>query len=196
MDSAIFEIFKQYTRRYVKLTDEELDRIESVCTFKKLRKQQYLLQEGDIWRLHAFIVKGCLRTYSIDEKGLEHIVGFGIDNWWVGDRESLKSGKSSKFNIDAVNNSEVILIKDPDFNILLAEIPAFSEMVNTIQDRSFMAAQRRILSFISHSSEEKYLTFLKMYPGFAACIPKSMIASFLGITRETLSRIRKGTPKK
>jgi CRP-like cAMP-binding protein len=196
MDSAIFDIFKQYTKRYVKLTDEELERIESVCTYKKFRKQQYLLQEGDVWRLHAFIVKGCLRTYSIDDKGVEHIIGFGISNWWVGDRESLKSGKPSKFNIDAVNYSEVILIRDRDFNRLLAEIPAFSEMVNTIHDRSFMAAQRRILSFISHSAEEKYLNFLKMYPGFAACIPKNMIASFLGITRETLSRIRKGNNRK
>ena len=196
MDSAIFDIFKRYTRRYVKLNDEELERIESVCVFRKLRKQQYLLQEGDVWRLHAFIVKGCLRTYSIDEKGVEHIIGFGIANWWVGDRESLKSGKPSRFNIDAVSNSEVILITERDFNRLLAEIPAFNEMINTILDRSFMAAQRRILSFISQSAEEKYLTFLEMYPGFDACIPKNMIASFLGITRETLSRIRRSAAGK
>src|SRR5882724_4937755 len=102
MDSAIYETFKQYTKRYVKLTDEEMERIELVCTHKILRKQQYLLQEGDVWKLHVFIVKGCLRTYSIDEKGIEHIVGFGISNWWVGDRESLKSGEPSKFNIEAV----------------------------------------------------------------------------------------------
>ncbi len=196
MDSAIFEIFKQYTSRYVKLTDEEVERIESVCIHKKLRKQQYLLQEGDLWKLHAFIAKGCFRTYSVNEKGVEHIVGFGISNWWVGDLESLKSGKPSKFNIDAVNNSEVILIPDRDFNKLLIELPAFNKMVNTIHDRSFMAAQRRILSFISHSAEEKYLTFLEMYPGFTACIPKKMIASFLGITRETLSRVRKATANK
>jgi len=196
MDSAIFEIFKQYTSRYVKLTDEEVERIESVCIHKKLRKQKYLLQEGDLWKLHAFIAKGCFRTYSVNEKGVEHIVGFGISNWWVGDLESLKSGKPSKFNIDAVNNSEVILIPDRDFNKLLIELPAFNKMVNTIHDRSFMAAQRRILSFISHSAEEKYLTFLEMYPGFTACIPKKMIASFLGITRETLSRVRKATANK
>jgi len=196
VDSATFEIFKRYTSRYVKLTDEELERIESVCTCKKLRKQQYLLQEGDAWKLHVFIVSGCLRTYSIDEKGMEHIVGFGTSNWWVGDPESLKSGKPSKFNIDAVNNSEVILIPSRDFNKLLIELPAFNKMVNTIYERSFIAAQRRILSFISYSAEEKYLTFLEMYPGFAACVPKNMIASFLGITRETLSRVRKATTNK
>ena len=190
MDSAIFEIFNQYTRRYIELTDEDLERIESVCIYKKLRKQQYLLQEGDVWRFHAFIAKGCLRTYSIDEKGVEHIVGFGISNWWVGDLESLKSNTPSKFNIDAVDDSEVILIPDRDYNKLVTEVPAFNKMIITIHDRSFMAAQRRILSFISHSAEEKYLAFLEMYPGFADIIPKNMIASFLGITRETLSRIR------
>jgi len=196
MDYTSFEVFKQYMSRYVKLTDEELERIKEVCTYKKLRKQQYLLQEGDVWKLHVFIVNGCLRTYSIDEKGEEHIVGFGIDNWWVGDRESLKSGKPSNFNIDAVNKSEVILITDRDFNKLCEEIPAFNEMINTILDRSFIVAQRRILSFISHSAEEKYLAFFEMYPKFATCIPKNMIASFLGITRETLSRIRTSSAMK
>jgi CRP-like cAMP-binding protein len=191
MDGAIFEIFRQYTKRYAELTDQELERIETSCTCKKLRKQQYLLQEGDTWKFHAFIACGCLRTYSVDEKGLEHIVNFGISNWWVGDLESLKSKQPSKFNIDAVSDSEVILFPDREFNKLLSEIPAFSKMVITIHDRSYMAAQRRILSFISHSAEEKYLAFQKMYPGFADAIPKNMIASFLGITRETLSRIRK-----
>ena len=99
MDCAIFEIFKQYTGRYIELTDEDLERIESVCIYKKLRKQQYLLQEGDVWRSHAFIAKGCLRTYSIDEKGVEHIVGFGISNWWVGDLESLKSNTPSLMSL-------------------------------------------------------------------------------------------------
>src|SRR6185295_16458307 len=152
MDSAIFEIFKQYTRRYAELTDQELERIESSCIYKKLRKQQYLLQEGDVWKFHAFVATGCLRTYSVDEKGVEHIVGFGISNWWVGDLESLKSDQPSKFNIDAVNDSEVILFPDRDFNKLLKELPAFNKMVITIHDRSFMSSQRRILSFISHSA--------------------------------------------
>jgi CRP-like cAMP-binding protein len=196
MDSATFDIFKQYTKRYVKLTNEEFEKIRSVCTYKKLRKQQYVLQEGDVWKLHVFIVKGCLRTYSIDERGVERIVGFGINNWWVGDRESLKSGKPSKFNIDAVIESEVILIMERDFTKLMLDIPAFKNMVDTIHDRSFMAAQRRILSFISHSATEKYQAFLETYPGFASCIPKNMIASFLGITRETLSRVRKSVPDK
>jgi len=169
LDSAIFEIFKQYTRRHIEFTDEDLERIESVCIHKKLRKQQYLLQEGDVWRFHAFIAKGCLRTYSIDEKGVEHIVGFGICNWWVGDLESLKSNTPSKFNIDAVDDSKVILIPDRDYNKLVREVPAFNKMIITIHHRSFMAAQRRILSFISHSAEEKYLAFWR-------CILDSLIA--------------------
>jgi CRP-like cAMP-binding protein len=111
----------------------------------------------------------------------------------IGDLESLKSNQPSKFNIDAVSDSEIILFRDRDFNKLLSELPAFNKMIITIHDRSFMAAQQRILSFISHSAEEKYLAFLEMHPGFADYIPKNMIASFLGITRETLSRVRKAT---
>jgi len=88
------------------------------------------LQEGDVWRLHVFIVRGCLRTYSIDEKGVEHIMDWDRQLVGSGTGKVLKSGKSSKFNIDAVSNSEVILIKDRDFNRLLAEIPAFSEMIH------------------------------------------------------------------
>jgi CRP-like cAMP-binding protein len=190
MDSAIFEIFKQYTRRYTELTESDFEKIESVCIYRKLRKQQYLLQEGETWKYHAFIANGCLRTFSVDEKGIEHIVGFAISNWWAGDLESLKSRQPSKFNIDAVHDSEVILFPDREYNKLLTELPAYNKMVITIHDRSFMASQRRILSYISHSAEEKYLAFLEMYPGFADIVPKNMIASFLGITRETLSRIR------
>jgi CRP-like cAMP-binding protein len=190
MDSATFEIFKQYTKRYAELTESDFEKIEPLCIYRKLRKQQYLLQEGETWKYHAFIASGCLRTFSVDEKGIEHIVGFAISNWWAGDLESLKSNKPSKFNIDAVNDSEVILFPDREYNKLVTELPSFNQMVITIHDRSFMASQRRILSYISHSAEEKYLAFLEMYPGFADIIPKNMIASFLGITRETLSRIR------
>src|SRR5258705_8689464 len=112
MDSDVFEIFRQYTKRYAELTDQELERIESACIQKKLRKHQYLLQEGEIWRYHAFIASGCLRTFSVDEKVVEHIVNFGISNWWVGDLESLKSNQPSKFNIDAVSDSKVVLFPD------------------------------------------------------------------------------------
>ncbi len=191
----MYEVFQQYLDDKVTLTQEEKDRIRSVAVIKKIRKRQYLLQEGDVWKYDAFITKGCLRTYAIDEKGNEHIMSFSIENWWTGDRESLLSAQPSRFNIDAIEDSELVLFTHNNFVLLCQEIPAFNEMVNAILQRSFVAAQNRIQAALSYTAEEKYLNFVKKYPGFAVRIPQSMIASYLGMTPETLSRIRTQTAK-
>jgi CRP-like cAMP-binding protein len=192
----VFEIFRKYIEGRISLTEEQYGRLQTLCVIKKLRKKQYLLQEGDTWKYHAFITKGCMRTYSIDEKGLEHIIYFGIENWWIGDKESLMFNQSSKYNIDAVEDSEVVLFTDPNFNLACKEIPAFNDMINNILQRSFANSQSRIQAAISYTAEEKYLNFLNKYPGFATRIPQSMIASYLGITPETLSRVRSLSAKK
>ena len=192
----MYEVFQQYLDSKIILTEEQKERIRSLAVIKKLRKKQYLLQEGDIWKYDAFLVRGCVRTYSVDEKGNEHIIGFSIENWWTGDRESLLTGEPSKFNIDAVEDSEIILFTHPNFEMICLEIPAFNDMVNAILQRSFVASQNRILATLSYTSEEKYLEFIKKYPGFANRIPQSMIASYLGMTPETLSRIRTQTIRK
>ena len=192
----MFEIFRKYVEGRISLTEEQYGRLESLCIIKKLRKKQYLLQEGDTWKYHAFIAKGCMRTYSIDEKGLEHIIYFGIENWWIGDKESLMYNQPSKYNIDAVEDSEVVLFTDANFNLACKEIPAFNDMINNILQKSFAKSQSRLQAAISYTAEEKYLNFLNKYPGFATRIPQSMIASYLGITPETLSRVRSLSAKK
>lgn len=187
----MIESFRKYIEARVSITPAEWERIESVCRIKKLRKKQYLLQEGDVWRYHAFISLGCLRRFSIDAKGLEHIIGFSAENWWVGDRESLLSGNPSKINIDAIEDSEVVLMTNHDFETLCKEIPSFRRMIDDILQKSFNVAQERIQTLISATAEERYLKFIEDYPQFAARVPQGMIASFLGITPETLSRVRK-----
>ena len=188
--------FIKYIRERSACTDEDLAKIEKVCQLKKLRKRQYLLQDGDVWKYNAFVTSGCLRTYTVDEKGNEHIINFAIENWWTGDRESLHSGEPSIFNIDALEDSEVVLISKTNFENLCKEIPAFNDMVNAILQKSFIVAQNRIHTFISLTAEEKYLKFLEKYPHLPMRVPQGMIASYLGITAETLSRIRKQTVKK
>jgi CRP-like cAMP-binding protein len=192
----VYEIFQQYLDSRITLTDEQKEQIRSVCILKKLRKKQYLLQEGDVWKYNAFITKGCLRTYAVDEKGLEHVIGFGIENWWIGDRESLLSNQPSKLNIDVIEDSEVALFTKQNFDALCAAIPVFNEMVNAIIQKSFIANQNRILSTISNTAEEKYNHFINKYPDFAMRIPQAMIASYLGIKPETLSRVRNSAAKK
>lgn len=192
----MYELFQKYLDEKTVFTDSESVRIQSFAIIKKLRKRQYLLQEGDVWKYDAFITKGCLRTYSVDDKGNEHVNSFSIENWWTGDRESLLSGQPSRFNIEAVEDSELILFTHENFELLCREIPAFNNMINLILQRSFIAAQNRIQAALSFTAEEKYLNFVNKYPGFAGRIPQTMIASYLGMTPETLSRIRKQTAKK
>jgi CRP-like cAMP-binding protein len=193
--TTVLSAFKNYIKKRVNITDEEWQMIQSVSILKKLHKKQYLLQETDVWKHYAFVVRGCLRTYAVDGMGNEHIVGFAIENWWAGDRESLLTGLPSKLNVDAIEESEVLLIKKEDFKALCKEIPAVNEMVMGIMEKSVIASQNRVQVAISFTAREKYLHFADQYPDFVRRIPQHMIASYLGISAETLSRIRKRESK-
>ncbi|QEM05098.1 Crp/Fnr family transcriptional regulator [Mucilaginibacter rubeus] len=192
----MFEQFKEYIGQKATLTEADYAKIEAVCIFKKLRKKQYLLQEGDVWKYNAFITKGLVRFYSVDENGRENIVSFAKENWWTGDRASLLTGEPSKNNIDAIEDTELILITKANFDRLCRDIPAFNDMVNAILNKSFITSQNRIHSAIAFTAEQKYLDFVQKYPDLSLRVPQAMIASYLGITPETLSRVRKETLKK
>ena len=127
-----FEIFRTYINSKVSLTDDDFEKIRQVGKIKKLRKKQYLLQEGDIWKDYAFVCSGCLRTYTVDEKSIEHIIKFSIENWWAGDRESLLNTTPSKYNIDALEETILVIIKKEDMDDLLINVPAVLEMVNNL----------------------------------------------------------------
>ncbi|HUH17827.1 Crp/Fnr family transcriptional regulator [Albibacterium sp.] len=186
----MFEVFSSYLKENAGLNDEELDRIRAVTVNKKLRKRQYLLQEGDVCHYNCFVVKGCLRNYRVSEDGNEHILRFGVENWWVSDPESYNNGTPSKNNIDALEDSELLLIEKQDFNNLLNNIPDFKDFIYILKAKSFDASQNRIMSNISDTAEEKYSNFIKAYPDIFNRVPLHMIASYLGLSRETLSRIR------
>ena len=192
----MIDVLRKYLTEKGNFTEAELDMITAAAVIRKVRKRQYLLQAGDVWKYNAFVTKGCLRTYSVDDKGNEHIISFAVENWWTGDRESLQTGEPSTFNIDALEDSEVALIIKEKYEALCREIPAFNAMVSAILEKSFRVAQSRIHTFISSSAEEKYLTFLEKFPHLVMRVPQTMIASYLGITPETLSRIRKQLVKK
>ena len=186
----MFNIFSKYLTDKIALSEPELERISSVSLIKKLRRKQYLLQKGDVCRYYAFVCKGLLRIYRLDEKGNEHILKFCIENWWAGDRESLLTGKPARSFIDALEETTVILITRENFDSLCKEIPAFNNLVNGLLDRTYIASLDRVHANITYTSEEKYLDFIKKYADIANRVPLHMIASFLGISPETLSRIR------
>ncbi len=187
----MFEVFETYLRAKAAFTAEEMDAIRAVSRIRKLRRGAFLLQEGELWRHNAFICSGLLRRYRIDDKGVEHIIQFTPENWWTGDRQSLMSGQPATDNIDAIEDSEVLLIGKEDFDGLLRQIPVLNEVVNLILQRSLNASQERIHAAISYSAEEKYRDFNHRFPDLAGRIPQFMLASYLGITPETLSRVRR-----
>jgi len=178
------------------LNDSEVELIKHIFVPKKLRKKQYFLQEGEVCKYFAFIVKGAMRQYSVDDKGVEHIVRLSIEDWWVGDRESYVNLTPSVYNIDAWEDTDVLLVTRADYLQTLSPIPAIAEMARTLDDNSYIATQKRLNASISFSAEKRYTDFANSYPEFLQRFPQHMIASYLGITKETLSRIRKHAIKK
>ncbi|MEJ7768811.1 MAG: Crp/Fnr family transcriptional regulator [Chitinophagaceae bacterium] len=157
---------------------------------KKLAKQQFLLQEGDICRYTAFVVKGMLRTYSVDEKGVEHILQFAQEGGWLADLYSFFTNEPSHFNIEALEDCQLLLITRSSWDLLLEKIPALERFFRILVQNNLVATQRRLIGSFSESAEEQYVKLIKMYPDCVQRVPQYMIASYLGITRETLSRIR------
>lgn len=191
----MFETFKIYLNEKVAVTEMAFERICSLAIYTKLRRGEHLLKEGKVWRYRAFICKGLLRTYRTDDTGQIHVLRFAIENWWAGDAESYLSGQPSACAIDALEPSEIILWKKTDFETLSNEIPALKEMRDKLVTRNLIATQNRLFFDNSHSAEEKYHNFLESYPEIASRVPLHMIASYLGVTRETLTRIRRQAAK-
>ncbi|MFA9189125.1 Crp/Fnr family transcriptional regulator [Flavobacterium sp. FBOR7N2.3] len=177
------------------LTSEEEALIVATFQPKKLRKKQYFLQEGDVCKYAGFIVKGAMRQYSVDEKGTEHIVHLFIENYWANDRESSTMLTPSKYNIDAWEDTELLIITRAEMLDLMDKIPALVQMIRSMDERNAIANQRRLSSTISNTAEKRYEEFAAHHPQFIQRFPQHLIASFLGITKETLSRIRKQTLK-
>jgi len=178
------------------MTQSEIESIENTFIPKKIRKRQYFLQEGEVCKYAAFIVKGAMRQYSIDDKGVEHIVSLSIENWWAVDRESFTMLTPSIYYIDAWEETDALLVTKANFFSHLSSIPAIGEMIRKLDDNHAFALQRRVNSSISHTAEKRYAELVKTYPEFLQRFPLHIIASYLGITKETLSRIRHQSMKK
>lgn len=189
MHAKLIAYISQYAN--LPLTSEEQALIVATFQPKKLRKKQYFLQEGDVCKHAGFIVKGAMRQYSVDEKGAEHIVHLFIENYWANDRESSTMLTPSKYNIDAWEDTELLIITRAEMLDLMDKIPAMAQMIRLMDERNAIVNQRRLSSTISNTAEKRYEEFAAHHQQFIQRFPQHIIASFLGITKETLSRIRK-----
>jgi CRP-like cAMP-binding protein len=193
MHEKLIDYINQHISSPLSKEEEEL----VIATFqpKKLRKKQYFLQEGDVCKFAGFIVKGAMRQYSVDDKGAEHIVHLYIENYWANDRESSTMLTPSKYNIDAWEDTDLLIITRAEMLDLMEKIPALVQMIRSMDERNAIANQRRLNATLSTTAEKRYDEFAKNHPQFIQRFPQHLIASFLGITKETLSRIRKQSLK-
>ncbi|NUN69529.1 MAG: Crp/Fnr family transcriptional regulator [Bacteroidetes bacterium] len=178
------------------LSEKDEHLLESVFKPKKLRKHQYMLQEGEVCRFAGFIVRGACKQYTVDKSGKENIIGLFIEHWWVGDRESFMTGTPSPYNIEAVEDVEVLLAGREDFLNTLSRQPFINEMMNVLTEKHSFHLIKRVHAAHTLTAEERYHDLHKKYPEFFQRFPQHIIASYLGMTKETLSRIRAGSGKK
>ena len=190
MPEYIFEYFERYIRAYGVFSETEIATIKSLAIPRQVKKRQHLLRQGSICRYHTFVCSGCLRSYRIDDEGYEHIIGLSPANHWVSDPVSLLSNTPANDYIDALEDSTIIQLSASSFKTLLENIPRFNEVNNRIITDDCDICRDRIFMMLSLQAEERYREFIRSFPQLHERIPIYMIASYLGVSRETLTRIR------
>ena len=180
-----------YINRIISLTDEEQSILKSKISVRKYLKGQYLLQQGDVCIFSGFIVSGCTKTFFVDDEGQEHVVMFSIEDWWASDMGSFISQKPADFNVQCLENTELIQLSYENQKSLLEEVPKLERFFRIIIEKAFVASQKRIVRNLSMTAKESYVFFRNQYPLIEQRIPQYLIASYLGITKEFLSKIKK-----
>lgn len=180
-----------YVSRFIQLTPEEEQHFLSILKHRRYLKRQFLVQAGDECKYESYVVKGCLRAYFVDPNGTPHIIQFAIEDWWISDMASLTTGSPSTFNIDALEDTEVIQIERSLLQELFEKIPKFDRMFRLMLTKAFVAHQQRIIDNLCMPAKDRYLAFIKRYRNIEQRVPQNQIASYLGMTPEFLSQIRK-----
>lgn len=186
----MFELLHKKFTEIIDLSDEEFEYAKTLFIPKKLKKKRVLIGEGEVCRYTVFVEKGLLRSYKEDDKGNEHILQFALEGWWMGDLYSFLTNETSLYNIEALEDSELLLITKPSWDLLLEKVPAFERYFRVLIQNNLINTQRRLMGSFTETAGEKYEKLLREFPDILQRVPQHMIASYLGITRETLSRTR------
>ena len=186
-----FPRLREYLAKRSEFTEDEFALVERLFVPKFLRAGEFFQRAGDLSTHGVFVATGCLRMYAIDDKGKEHIVQFAPEDYWLGDLAAYTAGTPSQYFIDAIEDSNLFLIDRPSQQRLFDEVPGYAAGFRTGVQKSAGAKDQRIVDTMSTSAEERYEAFVTKHPSLAARVPQFMLASYLGVTPETLSRIRK-----
>ncbi len=179
-----------YINQFVQLTSEEQSILSSKVKIRNYLKGQFVVQNGDISKFENFVLSGCLKTFYIDNDGQEHIVMFAVENWWTADMSSFITQTPADYNIQCLENAVLAQIYYEDIELLYQQIPKLERFFRIIIQKAYIASQKRLINNFSLSAKERYLKFRENYPQIEQRVPQYMIASYLGITKEFLSKIR------
>lgn len=182
--------------KHISLTPEEQQQLIAVLALKKVKKKQFLYQEGDISKQAIFVIAGCLRSYSIDKNGFEHVLQFAPSGWWIGDMRSMITQQPGTLYIDAVDESEIILIQKIDLEKLYTTIPKLERFFRILAENSLATYQHRLIDNLSLSALERYNNFCTRYPSLIENLPQKQVAAYIGVTPEFLSKMLNKIPAK
>jgi CRP-like cAMP-binding protein len=186
----MYELLKTHIRKAIPISDEEFDTLTAFFTPRQIKKKEHLYLQNDICKYIAFVSKGCLRNYHIDKKGDEQIIYFALEEWWVGDLQSFYLQIPSMFNLQALEDCELLLSTLPEFEEALATIPAFDKFYKFKTHNSYTNTQKSVVER-TETAEERYLKLFEVSPSLLQRVPQHYLASYLGIKPQSLSRIRK-----
>jgi len=193
---SAFETLRAYLGSKAPFTAKEFDFLEGLFAPATLGPGAFLQRAGEPVRHAAFVAKGCLRSYVVDANGEEVVLEFAPGNWWIGDRTFLTEGTTCECFIDSIGHSELLLFDQASHQKMIECVPSFAAMFRVAFQKYAAAKDRRIINALSMSSEERYLDFVKTYPAIALQVPQRMLASYLGVSPETLGRVRKHLSQK
>ena len=187
----MFETLLNSINQKVILSAEEQETVKSFFKQRSIKKGQFLVQQDEVCVYAAFVEKGVLRSYTADNKGNEHILQFAVEGWWINDMNSFLTGQPSMLNIQVLEDASLLLITREDNEKLFEVVPRMERYFRILIQGALIAIQRRLIGSMSQTAEEKYSRLLNTFPGIFQKVPQHMIASYLGFSAETLSRIRK-----
>lgn len=185
------ELLKQHITKHIDLSETETEAFCNLFQPKRIDKKQFLLREGDVCKFEGFVLKGLFRVYHIDSKGVEQILYFAIENWWITDIDSFTNEKPSQLFIEALEDSEVLLISKKDKEFAYTNIPKIEKLFRVMTQKTHVALQRRMIDNLSKTADQRYIDFIEKYPQLFQRLTNLQIAPYLGISHEFLSKIRK-----
>ena len=186
----MYQVLKESFQEHVSLTDEEWEMCKNNFRPKRMLKRQFLLQEGDVCRELAFVEKGALYSYTVDSKGNQHVIRFAFEGWWMANLQSFFTGNPTTLNIEVLEDSELLMLDRKNHEKLLDEIPAYERYHRIIVQNAYVALQQRAENALGLTAEEKYSRLIEQNPEFMNRVPLNLVASYLGMSPETLSRVR------